>query len=129
MLDAVDEKQSARMDDSEATRGSVHAAQLDAVADTAIVGAPPPKLEPEWDEAGRQRARVERAAEESAPQSAMGCHLGPLHPCHNAAIAASIDGTKWTDGGAGEAARARAAARRSGAPAAAESDEDVDPGL
>ena len=129
MLDALQRQQVASMDDSEATRDRVHTKQVAAVANTAVVGARPSRLEPEWSEAGRQRARFERADEESEPQSAMGCHLGPLHPCHNAAIAASIDGTKWTDGGAGEAARARAAARRSGAPAAAESDEDVDPGL
>jgi hypothetical protein len=90
MLDAVKGKQSARMDGSDATRRSVHAAQLAAVADVAIVGARPPLLTPEWNETGRQRARNERAAEESAPESEMGCHLGPLHPCHNAAIAASI---------------------------------------
>ena len=105
----------------------------------------------------------------------MGCHLGTLHPCHNAPIAASIlesgelprrslqegqnaenqmffdardvpkpktpeemvrnfrarstwDGSKWIDGGAGEASRARAAAQSTGVPAA-ESDEDFDPGL
>ena len=90
MLDALSTKQVASMDDSAATRDRVHAAQLYAVANTAIVGAPPAKLEPEWDEAGRLRARGERKAEESAPESLMGCHLGPLHPCHNAAIAASI---------------------------------------
>ena len=38
------------------------------------------------------------------------------------------NGSKWIDGGAGEAARARAAAQRAGA-LAAESDEDFDPNL
>ena len=176
MLDALDGKQSARMDDSEATWRRVHVKQLAAVEDTAVVGARPTRLVPEWDEAGRQRARDERAAEESAPRSKMGCDLGTLHPRHNAAVDASIDesgelqrrtleegrkaenqmffaardvpkprtveeivasyrnstawnGTEWVEGGgAGEASRARAAARRAGAPAA-ESDEDVDPGL
>ena len=176
MLDALDEKQSARMDDSAATWNRVHAKQLAAVEDTAVVGARPTRLEPEWDEAGRLRARDERAAEESAPRSKMGCDLGTLHPRHNAAVDASIDesgelprrslkkgelaekqmffaardvpkprspeemvrnyrhstgwnGKEWVEGaGAGEASRARAAARRAGGPAA-ESDEDVDPGL
>ena len=90
MLDALQRQQVANMDDSEATRDRVHTKQVAAVEDTAVVGARPSRLEPEWSEAGRQRARVERAAEESAPQSAIGCHLGPLHPCHNAAVAASI---------------------------------------
>ena len=176
MLDALSTKQVASMDASEATRRSVHAAQLAAVANTEVVGERPTKLEPEWDVAGRLRARGERAVEESAPESLMGCHLGPLHPCHNGAIAASIresgrplpgrtlgegqlaenqmffdardvpkpktpeemvrnfrarstwDGSKWIDGGAGEASRARAAAQSTGVPAA-ESDEDFDPGL
>ena len=39
------------------------------------------------------------------------------------------NGSAWTDGGAGEAARARAAARRAGAPAAEMSDEDFDPDI
>ena len=176
LLNALGTKQVASMDDSEATQLRVHAAQLAAVANTAVVGARPPMLTPEWSDAGRQRVRDERAAEDLAPRSAMGCDLGTLHPRHNAAVDASIDesgelqrrtleegrkaenqmffaardvpkprspeemvatyrnstawnGTEWVEGGGvGEASRARAAARRAGAPAA-ESDEDVDPGL
>ena len=176
MLDALDEKQSARMDDSAATWNRLHARQLAAVANTDSVGGRPEDLVPEWDDAGRLRFRDERAAEELAQRSAMGCDLGTLHPRHNAAVAASIgesgelprrslqegrkaehqmfydardvpkprtpeemvasyrhstawNGSAWVEGGgAGEAVRARAAARRAGEPAA-ESDEDYDPGL
>ena len=90
LLNALGTKQVASMDDSEATQLRVHAAQLAAVANTAVVGERPSRLVPEWDDAGRLRSRDERAAEELAQRSAMGCDLGTLHPRHNAAVAASI---------------------------------------
>ena len=54
----------------------------------------------------------------------------PEEMVRNYRLRSAWNGKEWVEGvGAGEASRARAAARRAGAPAAAKSDEDVDPGL
>ena len=82
MLDALDEKQSARMDDSAATWNRVHAKQLAAV-DTAGRRRAAARLEPEWSDAGRQRVRDARP-KNPRRGARWAATSGTLHPRHNA---------------------------------------------